>query len=165
MEDPIFSGSDKTRPGAGVYLRQLFCNDGGFKEAWLEACFDGNYNFTAADIFARYYGQYGSEQWGNYDSGEKMFYRGSDAVSFSTVSHELRWIKDAQGNGISDHTAEHVTLAYTINTDACKTENLTPSRFNLFSFVYHYLGNMFHLLWLLLCELPGLISGKTRIAL
>ena len=163
MDYETVSSSGQTRPGRGVYLRQLFHDDGGFDEAWIEACFDGNYNFTAADVYARYANQY-SDQWGNYDSAEKMFYRGSDAVTFSTVSHEYRWIKDAQGGDVSDHAAQLVTLAYTINTGACKTEKLTPNWFNPFSFVYHYLGNMFHTVWLLLCELPALIRGEITVS-
>lgn len=162
LEGQDSSGSDKTRPGIGVYLRELFHNQGGFDETWIEACFDGDYDFTADDIYSRFLAQY-PDHWGYYDSAEKLFYRGSDAVSFSTVSHEYRWISDESGTGLSDHVAELVALSYTVNAEACKAETLKANRFNPFEFIYHCFGNVFNTIRLLLRDLPALILGDKTI--
>lgn len=145
-------------------LQELFIEERGFKEAWVELKNEGRYYLTPEDE-ARFTAQYPGSWWGVWDSAEKTFYRDGGGVSFEALSEELVWHYDEDGVMLADHAAEIVELRYTIDRSAVhdtrtyKKEIWTPYRI-----LFLYPKYFFKSLFLILGALPKLISEKIKAA-
>ncbi len=143
---------------AGKFMKNVFVEENGFKEAWVEANIGGDYD---TDKYAEKFGYIG--HWGNWDSAEKIFYRSSEAVKLDVDTCEYVNLKYDGDKNLSDHAAQIAVLNYKINTEACKTEELSENRFNPVKFVFDFVIRLSKTVWIALKALPGLITGETKI--
>ncbi len=143
-------------------LKELFIDGAGFKDAWIELENEGRYTLTPEDE-ARFNAKY-SSWWGVWDSAEKLFYRDGGGVSFEAQSHEYIWFKDDTGNDLADHAAQIVQLRYTIDRSAVQdSRSYQKEFFNPLRWVYLHVKYFFKSLFLILGDLPRVISDKTKI--
>lgn len=88
----------------GKYFYNVFVEQLGFADVWVELENDGSYT-----DFSAWSGDY----WGHWDSVECILYRSSDTVTLKPTSHEYKNYKDDEGKSISDHYAAAATFTYT----------------------------------------------------
>ena len=140
-------------------LKKQFIDEAGFKEAWVEAENNGNYNITRDEVNIR-----GVDYWGHWDSVEKVFYRDGGGVSLKAETHEFILFTDDEGSPLSDHSAELATLSYTIDRNAVQ-DSRTYKRevYNPFRVAALHIKYFFKALRLVLGELPKVFSGEIKI--
>ena len=91
-------------------LREQFYVRGGFKDAWIELCGDGNYVDPPASNYV----------WGESDSVEKFLYRDGGGVSITACDFEYVKFCNENGESFSDHSGAVCDFTFT------KTADFTP---------------------------------------
>ncbi len=100
--------------------RKLLDNfvENGFRDAWVEANADGRYDFTSAEMIARYGVPY-PRTW---DTLDHIYYRSGEGVTLDLVDACYDGFDcdaiDWQGH-LSDHAAVRASFNVTIDPDAC----------------------------------------------
>lgn len=146
-------------------LREIFIEREGFKEAWIEMNYQGNYN-TGILPFPDYHNPEwtNANHWGIWDSAEKMFYRSADGVCLEAVQCDYIRIEDENGQSLTDHNAQIGVFRFTVDRSAYKdTRTYTTEHFHPLRTIYRRTKYFFKALRLVLQELPKLIRGEIRI--
>ncbi len=108
------------------------------KDAWTEIHNEGNY-----EDFSQWFAT-GAGRWGNWDSVEKVLYKNGGGVEIEATSYFYEWLKDSEGNDLSDHAAAISTLTYTKtedfveNTEELKVVKRGPVKnfFNIVKYIF-----------------------------
>lgn len=89
----------------------IFIKECGFKDAWVEVLNDSDYyNMHKWHIS-------GLPAWGNWDSVERFFYKGTDGVTVLATDFEFIEVLDSNGKPVSDHSAAACEFTF-FKTDA-----------------------------------------------
>lgn len=147
----------------GDVLREKFV-DNGFKDTWVEACNNGNYNFTYSEMYEKYHADY----WGHYDGLEKMFYRGTDTLTLEAKSHEYVFctVENTEGQTVNaaDHAASVVEMTYTVTADQTPDVPLEKEQaMNASELLKKAVKYLSKALKLIISQIPGLIKGDIDI--
>ena len=146
----------------GDELRETFIGRG-FKDTWVEACNDGNYNTPYDELYNKYQIDY----WGNYDCIDKILYRDGGGVTFDVISHvhEYCYTTSSSGETIiaSDHPACIAELKYTVSDEGSSDIELLPETKSAFTYKFkRSVKSISHMLGLVASQIPGLISGDVH---
>ncbi|MDD6061751.1 MAG: hypothetical protein PUB99_03955 [Oscillospiraceae bacterium] len=146
-------------------LREIFVEREGFKEAWIEINYQGNYNtgtLPHPDYHKPEWADNG--RWGVWDSAEKMFYRDADGVSLQALQCDYIRIEDENGQSLSDHNAQIGVFQFTVDRSALRdTRTYNAERFRPLRTAYRRMKYLFKALGLILRDLPKVISGEIKI--
>ncbi|MBQ6862978.1 MAG: endonuclease/exonuclease/phosphatase family protein [Clostridia bacterium] len=142
-------------------LYNIFCEQGGFEDAWVEFHNNGDY-FNMSE-----WHKTGLESWGNWDSVERFLYRAGGGVD--VVVSDFRYVEvcNEAGESISDHNSAECEFTFIKNADFVEnTEELSvteaPNRDIMF-----ILKRIFDTLKLIFSEidkLPALLKELTATA-
>lgn len=122
------NGSYKTDLYSSIKTNFL---DKGFRDAWIEANNDGDYDFTPAEMYERY----GREYPRTWDTLDHIFYRDGAGLSLELIScgYEDFDCGDIDWDGhLSDHAAVKAEFSYKADTneikapESFKTEKIRP---------------------------------------
>lgn len=139
-------------------LKECFL-DRGFKDAWVEANNEGNYDFTYDEMYKRYGTQYPR----NWDTLDHIYYRDGAGVSFELIDsyYEGFDCEDISWDGhLSDHAAVYASFNCIVDRsqvkapDSLKKENKFVTGLNYF---FKGIGTFFRVLWIAVSSIPALI--------
>ncbi len=108
-----------TTPEVNSNMYQIFHEELGMKDAWVEIHNGGDY-FD----FAKWY-QTGVSYWGHWDSVEKFLYLSGDGVEVEPIDFEYTWVTNSEGARVSDHASAECTFKFT------KTAEYTEQDYDL----------------------------------
>ncbi len=116
VDRPVIITGDFNEYFFGGYhnLREIFCNDMGMKDSWIELYNGGNYNDCSA--FEKEMNSQGIARWGNWDSVERFIYKDGGGISLECDSFEYVKINNASGVACSDHSGCAGSFTFTVNT-------------------------------------------------
>lgn len=148
-------------------LYEIFVQREGFKEAWIEMNYHGNYD-TRMSPPPEYHNPEWTRanHWGVWDSAEKMFYRSADGVTVEPTQCDYIRIDDENGQSLSDHNAQIGTFTYTVNRNELNdTRSYETEQFRPLRAAVRRLRFFFKALRLICSEIPKLISGEIKIVI
>lgn len=98
-------------PDIDSKMYEIFYERCGMKEAWVEIHNGGDYHdFSQWDQTADAY-------WGEWDSVEKFLYRDGGGVTVNPTEFTYTWIKNEEGESVSDHAMAECTFEFTVTED------------------------------------------------
>ncbi len=117
-------------------LYNIFCEQLGMKDAWVEFCNDGNYK-----DFSKWFAT-GVTAWGNWDAVERYMYRSGGGVDIEVSDLRYVAVTKADGTAVSDHNSAECDFTFIKTEDFVEnTEELsvvkTPAT-NFFNQIYWF---------------------------
>ena len=100
-------------------LKEIFVDDLGLKDAWVEVKNNGNYNDCS--YYLNTYGSGWTGKWGVWDSVERFMYKDGGGISLSCTSFEYVDVLNSKGLPCSDHKAAEAAFSYSVSSQG---ENL-----------------------------------------
>lgn len=128
----------------------------GFRDAWVESNVDGRYDFTSAEMYARYGVPY-PRTW---DTLDHIFYRDGKGVSFELVQasykdfdcDEISW-----PGHLSDHAALCADFTVSIEPSNCTAPQiLHKESIRPFAYFFRAMQKIAKTLWIAISHLPDL---------
>ncbi len=101
-------------------LSEYFLEGCGMKEAWVELYNNGDYKDFSS------FRATGVEEWGNWNSVEKFFYRDGGGVKVVPESFAYEFFKNGSGKTLSDHASASATFSFE-KTDDFKQSDIKLS--------------------------------------
>lgn len=148
----------------GDMLREKFVANG-FKDTWVESENNGDYYPSYAELYERY-GKV--SYWGYYDCLDKVYYRDGANLKFECADHDYVFCytnnKDGEKVVASDHAAIITQLDYKIVKADMKpvtAEEEAPT--TIFTLAFRAAKTILKDIFLLLKQIPGVISGDTKL--
>ncbi len=88
-------------------MYEIFVEQCGLTDAWIELHNNNDYS-----NFGKWY-ETGISYWGEWDSVEKFMYKDGENIDLQATDFKYTWIKNADGNSVSDHAAAECTITFT----------------------------------------------------
>lgn len=134
-----------TTPDVNSNMYEIFHENCGLKDAWVEIHNNGDYH-----DFSSWY-QTGLSYWGGWDSVEKFLYKDGGGITVSPKEFKYTWIKNDAGADISDHAAAECVFEFTVtedfveNTQKLEVVKQSPLR-NLLNFIKWFIKDLVYIL-------------------